>query len=58
MVERNKAHLDKMKSQREKKIKKIVGNKQANRMKQDLRDLAKGRISPEDFDEDFGGETQ
>jgi hypothetical protein len=55
MVERKKPGKDKARAQREKKVKKVGTNKEQRRIERDLRDLAQGKIDPEQFDEEYSG---
>lgn len=54
MVERNKAYKDKEKLNREKKIRKTRGRKKDQKIEHELRKIAHGTISPEDFDNNYG----
>jgi predicted GIY-YIG superfamily endonuclease len=55
MVEHNQENRDKIKASREKRIKKVKRNKKEKKIEQDLRDVTKGKVSPEEFDDMHSG---
>jgi len=57
MVEHSSSR-DKQKRDREKKIKRVKGSSEDKRVKQELREVARGSLDPNDFDERHSGQTE
>ena len=55
MVEHNKDTKDRARAQREKKIRKVTIDKEQRKIERDLREVSRGKIDPEQFDEEYSG---